>query len=451
LKNLSLYFSKAVTTGSTFVFNILLAKVAGVDYFGIFGLFATLTFIINYFADWGVSVYGPLALSQASDSRLYVQRVFRFKVVVTIFFLMCYLLLVLLFYGEYFHLLGFGVLVVLSSGFNFDWLLRSLSLMHLVALRQIFHALFNLLCAGFIVYFNMPVDLAFAAYGSSILVSYLFLFYFLVIRKHLTIPSLSIRSLWVDTKSYVKTTRQAFLGLLLFNLLYALNVPFLTYFTGGAAATQYISYYTLFSSVAAVMLIAQDIYFPQYRSADHKKFMFSYTRLQIIGGVIVTGVLLCIPYYFPYIYPSDFSAQPNLTAVVAFLGIIYCFRLFSIHQFLLLQQYKRFFMVHLIGLAFYLALTTVMIYKGQYTPLIAFVLITVVELFQIFGSLIWLKQRLGVYALILVLLSCWVLLVYFIPSSIFVFVCLFICIFLAGILFLKRLLAPGILLTPADT
>jgi O-antigen/teichoic acid export membrane protein len=373
VKKLSLYVAKGITTSSTLIVTVFVAKVSGVEFFGVFNLLLTLTFILNLVSDWGFPMYGPAEMNahvSPEEKRTYLDKVNHFRFGLSLAISVIYLVCLLLFYRHYFHLLVWGVLIVSSNFFNSDWVSRGYHLNEVSAIRQVVNAILNLVFVISIYYFKLPVISVFITYSVSIVTSYLVGVILLQKRNGNTYFAFRGWSFMFRHFPEVFTkTKYPFLGLLLFNIVYSLNVPLMAKFSLPYEASLYSSYYTIFSSAAALLLITQDVYLPQFRHDAKQLFFSKYSTVLAVASLMFIIVLLLIPFYYQYLFPASFRVDDRLTSLFVLLAFFFFLRIFIVNSALLTNEHKKFYMSNVVGFISYAVYSVVMIVTGSVTAI----------------------------------------------------------------------------------
>jgi O-antigen/teichoic acid export membrane protein len=443
MRNLHLYFAKGITSISTLLFNVCLAHISGVGHFGVFGLFLILTLLFNMASDWGFSVYGPVEINQvqsSQDKSVYIKQAFSFKVLITAISIVLYLFVTAVFYAINFQLLVFGVIVLLSNLFNLDWVLRAFGYFGIVSIRQVVNAILNLLFVVSVYYFSLPVKFVFLFYGVSLLLSFAFSSIFLIKKQVLFYAGFSMSKMLADTKQVVSRTKGAFGGIMVFNLVYSLNIPLLAFFSDSINTGIYTSYYTLFISVSAILTIAQDIGLPKYKTVSQELFYANYNILLNIGAMCGAILLLAIPVYFRYIFPPEFKVDLVTVSLMGILAYLYCCRLFFVHYYIINGMYKFFFWLNFIGAFFFSTITAGLILLHKYNYNTAIVSLLVSEVLIIVIAAVKRKNYYGITVVGMMITALLIGYNFMFPNSyvsVFVYGCLFLA---AAFLFYKKLI-----------
>ena len=382
MKNFSLFISKVVTSASTVAFNIYLARIAGVEYFGIFSLFLNLTFIFGLLADWGLSVYGPLELNSctsAEEKHKYISSVFNFRLGITMLSAVIYTAVILIFYPAYFGLLIFGVLVLAGNILNLDWVLRAHGKFGIVSFRLIFNAIVNLVLAAVIYYLDADVMYLFLSYCVSLALSFGLSTFYMYRHRIWKYEASPVRQVWHDGRNIIRKTRSAFKAVLISNLVYSLSIPLLTLFASATSSSLYASYYTLFSTVVALVIITQDLFIPRYRRESEKQFFSSYGKVIYSGSICILLALVAIKYYYHLIFPETFLLNLTTIQLVALLGFVHGYRLMHIHRFMIRGEYRSYLNYNVFSLLLFLVSTAVFIGTGNYNENTAFASLLMAE------------------------------------------------------------------------
>jgi len=369
VKTLWLYIAKVTTIATGFLFNLLLSRFAGIEYFGVFGLFLNLTFLFNVFNDWGFSVYGPLEVNKRDpqNKKHYLTRVLNFKIVIAIFSSVLYSAVVLFMYPDHAEYLLYGMLLTFLNLINFDWLLRSYQRFDIVSFRLVFHSLFNLFLLVILSAIDAEIKYIFIGYCLSTLISLVGGLIFLFRKKYLSL-SLPIKAtvLFRDTRYIVKETGNAFKSIMILNIIYSSNLLLLNLFGSTEAASFYNSYYILFSSSASLVIIAQDIFVPRYSAASESKFFRQYYQVAYPAAIIILLFLLAMPFYFNYFFPSEFKLDLSSVQLISCLGFVHAYRLMFLHRFLIKNQYKIFLNYNAAALLIFFMFSTGFILFEEY-------------------------------------------------------------------------------------
>ncbi len=448
MKNLHLYISKVVTTLSTLLFNIYLAKVTDVAYFGIFSLFLNLCFLFNLINDWGLPTYGPLEINQynsTADKQQYLKTIINFKMVVTVITAVAYTFIIALLYQQHFFLLIFGVLVIVANLFNLDWVLRAYQHFVIVSVRQILNAVLNLLFVLVIYFFKLRVEYVFLTYALSLMFSFLVGIFFMYKKGIIHFPSDTIKKCILDFWGIVVKTKSAFSGLLVFNLLYTLNFPLLTYFSSNKVTSAYASYYLILSSILAVVAIAQDIFLPKYNVKNQVSFFKAYQKIIFTGSTCVVIILCMMPFIFKYIYPKSFIVNIHMVILTALLGLMYSYRLIYVQAYLIKNQYKYFLVLNAIGIVTYLLVTSFFIATNNYNEVTALLALVVAEIIVVVISIVqqnFINTALLLNILVAASIITYTLFFYTFFLSVFIYS---IALLIAAIIFYKFLTSNSIL------
>jgi O-antigen/teichoic acid export membrane protein len=382
MNKLSLYISKIVTTVSSFAFNVYLARLADVKHFGVFSLFLNLTFIFILVCDWGQSTIGPLELSKRQtieDKKTYLRKIINFKLLITVLAVVIYFLIVLLFYGDKLSLLTYGAIMIVINILNFDWLLRANQRFGIISVRLITNGVLNLIFILLLITLKGNFAYVFITYCLAQLAGFLITTIYISSNRLITYHKQFFRSMWSDGLDIFKSTQHAFQAILIFNLVFSLNVPLLSYFSTDEATSFYGSYYALFSSVLSLIIIAQDIYIPLYNKENGEAFFKRYFALIQSGGLCVLLILVAMPSYYHYIFPSTFKINIITAELLGVLGLVYAYRLMYIHSFMIKGDYKLFLLLNLISLVLFIVTTSLFILFQLYNQTTALVSLVIAE------------------------------------------------------------------------
>jgi O-antigen/teichoic acid export membrane protein len=384
MRNIQLYISKLITTGSTLLFNVYLAHVADVELFGVFSLFLNLIFIFNLVNEWGLPFYAPVELSRkAPEEKLsFLKEVFNFRVVITCVTLVGYGIM-MTFYFKYLKMLSAGFIVIFINLFNVDWVLRSYGFFKIVAIRQVMNAVLNLLFIIAIYYLQLDILFVFVSYAAALSLSFAVGISYLIKKRIILFSFFLLQNIKSDFLHTLKRSKNVFGGFFLFNLLYTVNIVWLTTFSSEYAASHYAGYYTLFSSVIAVVGIAQEIYLSRYRE-DQDKASTQFSKLILIGALCIMVVLAGSPFYFHFIYPDTFKIDHFTVILVSILGVCYSYRIIYVNRQMVISNYRFYFLINLFGLIGHSLITLLFIVRGAYNENVAFLSLIVVELILVF-------------------------------------------------------------------
>ncbi len=369
MKNLSLYISKAITTISSFAFNIYLARLADVEYYGIFGLFLNLTFLFGLLCDWGQSTIGPLEINKLEtkqEKNHFLSQTINFRIFITFVALVSYLIVIWCAYPQKVEFLFYGCFVIFLNFFNFDWLLRVHGKFDIISARLITNAILNLVFVVLLFYFQSSFQMVFVTYCFALFASFLISSVYIIKQKLVSYTWAGLNTIKEDCRKFFSGTRNAFYALLIFNGIYSLNIPLLSYFSTAESTSLYTSYYTLFSSVLSLIIIAQDIYLPLYSKKNDQLFFNQYSKLIHTGGICIFLAFLLLPLYFNYIYPSSFKIEYKQAYLLAFLGLVFAFRLTTTHSYMIRGNYKKFLLINGISMFVFLIVTIIHIALNKY-------------------------------------------------------------------------------------
>lgn len=388
MKNLSLYFAKIFTTLSTFIFNIYLAKIADLEYFGVFNLLLNFTFLFNLISDWGFSTYGPSELSKLNDGKevhFYLSNILTFRLFLCIVCSLLYLLLIFSFYDNYLLFLGFGIFLILLNFLNVDWIARGTGNYSISSLRQIINALLNVVSVVMIYILSLNIIWVYITYTTSIIFSYFISIKLL--NKHNIKLSLKVKKGISELRITFLNTKFAFLGILLFNVIYSLNLPILTLFGNKYEASLYASYYAIFSSLSAIVLITQDVFFPHFSIERKEPFIESYSFVIMLGAFIMVLIVLLLPLYYNLLYPKSFKLEKSIYLMICFLCVLFSFRLLFAHSLILVKSYQLFYQINLIGIVAYISILIFLIIIQKFNTTTAYLSIVLAELLIVCISL----------------------------------------------------------------
>lgn len=296
---------------------LLVARLAGVDGFGVWSLFMNLFLVFSTLSDWGTSLNGPRVMQMAGGvewaaGAMYWRK--KLSVIASLFMFF----VVLVFYSREAGSLLLGLPMVLFYGMLSDWYDRGRQMPHRVAVRQIVQSMGQLLSVGTVVYFGGSLAVAIGAYAAVAASTYLIWHPRKKLGLHQAPPD----------KSWLFLQLPVLLGWVAYFLNYNLPVLLLGYFGGPTETGFYASHYFLYTSLATLTVITMEIFMAKPSSKEYGKWLVFFTVVAMLG-------IALSKFYYPYLFTQKgFGWNPSLTLMMVLLCAIHSWRLYS-NNFLL--------------------------------------------------------------------------------------------------------------------
>ena len=330
------------------VSNYILARHLGIAVFGIYSGMLSVVFIINLITDWGFNAYGSqmLAQQQESSKSMFITKALSFKIVLSIFFSVIYLIFCFVKFGSNWYYL-LGTPLILLSFLNPEWICRGILMPHLASYRQLIFSVFNICCFALVYFLRLPKIMVFLLYGFSMISSCWMIL--MLVKKHLPFRLLDTQGVF-DNKEILKNTSMYFYGYLVNNVNYTGGIIVLTIFSIPETVGAYSSYYTIFSTVVSPIIIVYGLFAPKVSSLPAQQFYTKYFKTVI--NVLAVGTILYINGGILYglFYPKTFLFNHVTNILVSAVFVMYCLEnMFTVNA-ILVNEPKIYFRINLLGL-----------------------------------------------------------------------------------------------------
>lgn len=306
--------------------NYIIAKHLGISVYGIYASMLSVTFLINIITDWGFNAYGSQMLAQlstTSQKNNFVQQVLHFKLFLSIFFSILYVLFCIVFFKQPLYYL-IGTPIILFSFLNPEWVCRGLLLPHMASYRQIIFSGLNIIIFYLLYRFSLPQYLVFIGYTFNMVIS----FYTIVwLLRHKIYFNVFKRKALLSLPSFglVKNTSVYFYGYLANNVNYVLGILMLTLFSTSSEVGIYASYYNIFTTLVAPIMITYGLFAPKVHTIKAKVFYNNY--FLVICCILVAGIVFYVngAFFYNLFYPKSFAFNSKTNTLAACVFVLFCF------------------------------------------------------------------------------------------------------------------------------
>lgn len=364
MKSIIPFVIKIITSAIAIYTNMLLAKLLGLQYYGVFNSMLSVVFVIGLITDWGFSSYGAQLLAQKitkEEKILFINHSFSFRIILSVFFSLCYAIFCYLHFKQDIFYYLCGIPIILFNFLNPEWICRGIFRPDLASYRQFFFTLLNL-ASYFVIYkFLLPKYLSFLLYSANTLISY-----FIIIRNLRNVIHFNfiISTEWRELKLFFNKTSIFFLGYLVNNVFYTLGIIFLALFVSNAETGIYSSYYTLFSTLTAPIVITYTLFSPKVNELSNIFFWNKYFKVILNICLAGTVVLLFGEKLYSFFYPKEFVYKQEYNFLTVGIFICFCFEALFILTLIINNRPKLYFRLNLLGLCINLTGLSIIMYTN---------------------------------------------------------------------------------------
>ncbi len=360
----TLYLAKIFTALSTAWIHFTLAHVFGVENYGLFGLAIVLSFYFLFVADYGLSVSGPRVFQEFPNQEQGIRVVQSLRLVLGFLCAGIYALCIAIFYPEEASYLIWALPLVLLNGFVNDWLFRSIQKPIKSTQRQVIQSLIQILGIYGAQQIGASENPAHALHhsfhhpGASMQVFLLIFFLapFLsqcVIGFHKPQPSTAVlpftrnwKPLVTDMLALLRKQFPLFLGHALYSLQYSLPYILVGFYCSPKQLGWFNSHFFLYSSLASVLLITQDVFLSQQK---HNPRSFVVWMLFSTAGALAI-LSVARHYYGPFFGPQGFEFQTDLNGRFMVLLLLFMGRILYVNKSLFALNGKFYARINLLAL-----------------------------------------------------------------------------------------------------
>lgn len=312
---------------------LIVSNQAGVEGYGIWSLFMNLVLVFTTLADWGVAVNGA-RLMQLSTGKIWLAHAQFWRIRLSIFFALLFIITVFSFYQGASQILIWGFPMILFSGFLLDWYERGRHRPEKAATRQIAQSILQLL--AIVVLFKLKSSLSWII-GSYALIAVSTYFAMYTFSEKTEFKS---SSAW----SWLSSQLPIIAGFGAYHITYNLPLFLLGYVGTQQELGIYASHYILYTSLATFGVITMDIFLAKL---DRKGYLF-WLILVTLAGVIM---ILASGWYYPYLFAQKgYKWDQTLALIMAGLCIFHVMRIYFFSEFLYAAQQQKYGYWNALGL-----------------------------------------------------------------------------------------------------
>lgn len=370
--------------------NFIVARHLGLDTFGIYSSMLSLTFLINIITDWGFNAYGSQMLARIGEQSLkinFIRQALQIKLFLSGLFSLVYIIIVAIFYKNSFYYY-LGTPIILFSFLNPEWVARGLLLPEIASYRQLF---FSLSCLGVfaILYFSGANKyFIFFSYSTINIISFSAIFYFINRKLNFSISDVLVK-IKIDL-SFIRETRTYFYGYLFNNAIYVCGVLFLSIVSAPIVAGEYASYYNLFSTLVAPVVITYGLFAPKYHLINSKFFYKSY--YEVLMCILVCGVIFYSngAFFYKSFYPSSkgFSFNSGINTLACIVFCLYCFENMFVVKFILENNPKKYLFSNLLAFILGIICYIILFFLNKINVLSCFGVLIVMQVSTLLNSIL---------------------------------------------------------------
>lgn len=328
--------------------NYIVAKHLTLHLYGVYSSMLSLTYLFNIFTDWGFNSFGSQMIAQLnsySKRNLFITQAISFKILLSVIFSIVYLIFCFYTFERNSYLL-FGLPIILFSFLNFEWITRGFLLPELSSYRQLLFSFLNIAIFYFIYYFKLPKYLMFIFYSFNVIFSHTYLYLIFAKKQRTTFLN---KRLLRPKFEFVANTSLYFYGFLINNLNYLMGAVVLTFFSTPNNVGLYASFYNLFSTLVAPVVIAYSLFSPKFHLLTNEQYFSKYFK--VISFLIVSGIIFYINgrFFYNLFYPNSFIFKSNINILMCGIFIMYCLENSVNINYILDRNPKKYFIVNVIG------------------------------------------------------------------------------------------------------
>jgi O-antigen/teichoic acid export membrane protein len=366
-RSFMLYVAKGVTMSTSFLIQLMIARMSGAEGFGVWSLFLNLSLIFTTIGDWGVTLNGPAMMLQA-NGQSWAASANYWRKRIAFFAGILMLLVIYSMYPKLAPVMVFGMSMVLGHGFLQDWHDRGLMRPDRASYRQMLQGLLQVSAVALVIYFKGSFEWVLGAYACMAALTY-FIFY-----KKLAYSSeekFSHRN-WLGKQFPVLA------GWALYYLTYNLPALLLGYLYQPAILGQYASHYFIYATVGTFSVITMDIFMAKTDDAD-RRFWLS------LSSVLGMLMIACSSFYYPFIFgKKGFIWDSLLNIEMVILCGVLGLRLYFFNGLLPQGAIKAYCIWNGISFILHIVLiTTGLLVFDTYEPWLAAVCLILAELFSL--------------------------------------------------------------------
>lgn len=305
--------------------NYIIAKHLGISVYGIYASMLSIVFLINIITDWGFNAYGSQMLAQLTTTTQkndFVQKALHLKLFLSVIFGFSYMLFCITFFKQPLYYL-LGTPIILFSFLHPEWVCRGLLLPHMASYRQIIFSGLNIVIFYLLYRFSLPQYLVFIGYAFNTILSFYIIVWILkdIISFNIfkgktvfTLPSFGL----------VKNTSIYFYGYLANNINYVLGILMLTLFSNSSEVGVYASYYNIFTTLVAPIIITYGLFSPKVHVTKPNVFYTNY--FLVISCILVAGIVFFVngAFFYHLFYPKSFAFNGKTNIFAACVFVLYC-------------------------------------------------------------------------------------------------------------------------------
>lgn len=306
--------SQFITSVCAFVWTILIARYLGVNDFGIMSFAMSFSFIMNILIELGTNTYATRDISRNNSLvSEYLGKLIPFKIILSIFFLIVSLLILILMSENSLTTIVALIFVLEVAFMSMAGLLngtfQAFGKIEYQAKGSIINSLLLLLFVFITIYFKLGLIFIAISYAFT----YVVLLIYLSINtiKHISIPKFEI-----DTKFWKKALKLSLpfaLTAFFYTIYFTIDTVMLSYLTGDYATGIYNASYKIISVLTTFFAVYQTVVFPLMSklfegSEDLLKLSFvkSVKYLLLIILPITFGIILYATPLVSLIYGHDY-------------------------------------------------------------------------------------------------------------------------------------------------
>jgi PST family polysaccharide transporter len=348
--SLSLYGSRLISMVCSFVTNIYLAKTLSVESFGIYNISLNLIFVFLIFTEWGQNLIGTREIAKLNDpfqKRNIINEIISFKTIMAFVMIIVYLVVIFVFYRQFFLVLSLACIQLVVSPFIMDWYFQAERKFGFISFRQVFVAASALGLTIWLV--NKPDQswLSVLLYHATIFIGTILTLTFFIwnysnIRIKLDAPLFFNR---------IKNSGVYFFSVIITSINYSLGPLILGLVNTPAEAAVYSSYYRIFASIVAPALITYNIFLPLLTSNNSHEtrkryiFLLSSCALLIVFGAIFLGKDI-----YQILYSTKYPFNQTIFIVFVTLIVVHFLNYYFVYLLIASHADRQFFVCFVLGL-----------------------------------------------------------------------------------------------------